>query len=83
MDPVLDRMFEDLEAALVKEIPEYFVKVFQVKKSFYVLFRKQRGKVLGRKKEKLFDSIKNISKNIYYNYARDCSMLIFSPFLSW
>ena len=50
MDPVLDRMFEDLEAALVKEIPEYFVKVFQVKKSFYVLFRKQRGKILGRKK---------------------------------
>ena len=32
MDAVLERMFEDLESSLVRELPEYFIKVSQVKK---------------------------------------------------
>lgn len=39
MDVALDRIFEDLESALVRELPEYFVKKSLVKKSFYVLVR--------------------------------------------
>ena len=39
MDVALDRIFEDLESALVREVPEYFVKNSQVKKSFCVLVR--------------------------------------------
>ena len=27
----------------------------------------------GCKKEKLFDVVENISKNIYYNYCRNCT----------
>ena len=37
MDVALDRTFKDLESALAREMPEYFVKMSQVKKSFYVL----------------------------------------------
>ena len=39
MDVALDRILKDLESALVMEMPEYFVKMSQVKKSFYVLVR--------------------------------------------
>ena len=39
MDVALDRTFKDLESALVREMQEYFVKMSQVKKSFYVLVR--------------------------------------------
>ena len=47
MEAVLDRMFNDLELSIVREMPQYFVKVSQVKKSFYALVRKPRGKILG------------------------------------
>ena len=50
MDSVLDQMFEDLEFSLSRELPQYTVKVSQVKKSFYDLIRKPRGKILGQKK---------------------------------
>ena len=73
MDAVLERMFDGLKSSLVRELPEYFIKVSQVKKLFYVLVRNPRGKILGRKKEKLFDNVENTSKNIYFNYARECS----------
>ena len=80
MGAVLDRMFEDLESSFVRELPEYFIKVSQVKKSFYVLVRKPRGKILGRKKDIPFDIVENISKNIYFNYGRDCSDLKYAFF---
>ena len=50
MDSVLDQMFEDLEFSLSRELLQYTVKVSQVKKSFYDLIRKPRGKILGQKK---------------------------------
>ena len=46
MDSVLDRMYEDIEFSLSKEFSQYIVKISQVKKSFYVLVRKPRGKIL-------------------------------------
>lgn len=80
MEAVLDRMFNDLELSIVREMPQYFVKVSQVKKSFYALVRKPRGKILGWKKEKLFDTVEYISENIYYNYAKDCHGFRYSSF---
>ena len=52
MDSVLDRMYEDIEFSLSKEFSQYIVKSSQVKKSFYVLVRKPRGKILDWKKTK-------------------------------
>lgn len=85
MDVALDRTFKDLESALAREMPEYFVKMSQVKKSFYVLVRWNRSNILGQRKKRLFDVVESISKNIYYNYARNCLDLRygFFPILSW
>ena len=79
IDAVLDRMFKDLVSSLVRELPEYFIKVSQVKKSD-VFVRKPRSKILGRKKEILFEIVENISKNITFNYARGCSDLKYAFF---
>ena len=49
MDAVLDRIFEDLKILLSKELPQYTIKVSQIKNLFYVFVRKPRGKSLGRK----------------------------------
>ena len=73
MEIVFDRVFEDLQMSLSRQLSQYIVKVSQVKKYFHLLARKPRGKYLGWKKEKLFDVVENISKNIYYNYCRDCT----------
>ena len=75
MDAVLGRLFEDLKMTLSRELSQYIAKVSQVKNSFYVLVKKSRGKIWGCKKEKLFDVVENISKNIYYNYSGDCTEL--------
>ena len=75
MDVVLDRMFDDLEMSLSRELSQYIAKVSLVKNSFYVLVRKPRRKILSCKKEQLFDVVENISKDIYYNYCRDCTEL--------
>ena len=52
MDSVLDRMYWDIEFSVSKEFTQYIVKISQVKKSFCVLVRKPRGKVLGWKQKK-------------------------------
>ena len=81
MNGVLDRLLEDLESAFLKEFPNYIVKIAQVKKSFYVLVRKPRREILGRDKNVLFKKVEEISRNIYHNYARNCSTLfVFFPY---
>ena len=60
----LGNNFSDLFSSLV-----YFVKVSQVKKLIYILIRKKRGKILGDKRQELFEQVKNISKGIYNNYS--------------
>ena len=86
MNGVLDRLLEDLESAFLKEFPDYIVKIAQVKKWFYVLVRKPRREILGRDKNVLFKKVEEISRNIYHNYARNCSRLHYSFFfhiLNW
>ena len=81
MNGVLDRLLEDLESAFLKEFPDYIVKIAQVKKWFYVLVRKPRREILGRDKNVLFKKVEEISRNIYHNYARNCSTLfVFFPY---
>lgn len=84
MHVVVDPMFGDLEMSLSRELSQYIVNVSEVKNSFYVVVGKPRGKILGCKKEKVFDLVENVSKNIYYNYCRDSTELgyIFSLILS-
>lgn len=53
MDSVLDRMYNDIEFLVSKEFPQYIAKVSKVKKSFYVLVRKSRRKILGKKTGKV------------------------------
>ena len=81
IDIVLDRIYKDIEFSVLKEFPQYIVKVSQVKKCFYVLVRKPRGKILGKKQKKLFETVESITKNIYHNYVSDCSNLRYSFFL--
>lgn len=64
MDVVVDPMFDDLEMSLSRELSQYIVNVSQVKNSFYVVVGKPRGNILGSKKEKVFDVVENVSKNI-------------------
>lgn len=49
MEDLLDRFYENLEFCVQKKkkIPRYIVNVLQVKRSFYVLVRKPRGKILN------------------------------------
>ena len=60
----LGNNFSDLFSSLL-----YFVKVSQVKKLIYILIRKKRGKILGDKRQELFEQVKNISEGIYNNYS--------------
>ena len=47
MEDLLDRFYENLEFCVQKKkIPRYIVSVLQVKRSFYVLVRKPRRKIL-------------------------------------
>ena len=64
MDVVVDPMFDDLEMSLSRELSQYIVNVSQVKNSFYVVVGKPRGNILDSKKEKVFDVVENVSKNI-------------------
>ena len=73
-------MFENLEISLRREFPHYLVKVSQVKKSFYVLIRKRRGKILDEKTKQLFDIVENNSNSLYQSQCRNCKDLIYSFF---
>ena len=66
----LNDMFDDLKDSFSNLFSGLlcFVKATQVKKSIYVLIRKKRGKILGDKRQELFEQVKNISEDIYYNY---------------
>ena len=47
MNSVRGRLFEGLETVFLKELPDYIVKISQVKKLFYVLVQKLREGILG------------------------------------
>ena len=79
MDSFLDS-FQKFQFSVSKNFSQHFVKVSHVKRSFYALERTPRGKILGQKQKKLFETVESITKNIYHNYARDCSNLRYSSF---
>ena len=67
MEDLLDRFYQNLEFCVQKKkkIPRYIVNVLQVKRSFYVLVRKPRGKILNNDWEMLFENVITISKKLY------------------
>ena len=79
----LDRMFDYLHVSLSREFPNYLyhLKVSEVRKSFYAQIRKKRGKILGDSRKELFEDVKNITENVYNNYARSCNKITFNYFL--
>ena len=77
MDSVLDRMHEGIDFSVSKNFSQHFVKVIL---SSYALVRTPRGKILGQKQKKLFETAESITKNIYHNYARGCFNLCYSSF---
>ena len=69
MDALLDRFYEDIEYAVKVQFREYYVKVSQFSSSFFVLVKRRRGKILGEKRNFLFDGLKKISEELYKKYA--------------
>ena len=69
MEELLDKFYENLEFNLQREFSRYIVKVSQVKGSFYVLIKKPRGKILGKRKKNMIDDVKYISEKVYKKYS--------------
>ena len=61
MDGLLDRFFEDMEAAVNSRFPYYFVKVSELKRSFFVLIKRSRGNIFGFRKKVLLDDLKKVT----------------------
>ena len=82
MESDLDKMFEDFEKSFHNEFSGlfYHVKVSQVKSSFYVLIKKKREMLFGEKRQQLFDKVRDISENIYKNYARNSARIMYQYF---
>ena len=52
-----------------RDFSHYILKVSQVKGSFYVLIRRQRGKSLGENLKNMFDGVKYISEKMYKKFS--------------
>ena len=63
-------MFEDLQKSIFEEFL-YYVRVSQVKRSFFVLIRKKRGKIFGSRRDEMFRTVQNIAESIYQSYSRN------------
>ena len=70
MDNLLDRFYEDLDYEVKMRFTDNYVKVSQLKSSFFVLVKQPRGKILGDKRDFLFATIKRISEELYYEYCK-------------
>ena len=68
MDALSDRFYEDVDFAVKNKFREYIVKVSELNSSF-VLIKRCRGKILGERQKFLFDNLKEITKNVYKEYA--------------
>ena len=69
MDSLLDSFYEDIERSLRNKFRKYIVKVSQLNGSFFVLIKRPRGKILGKKRKYLHDKLKEITEKIYRKYA--------------
>ena len=68
MDALSDRFYEDVDFAVKNKFREYIVKKSELNSSF-VLIKRCRGKILGERQKFLFDNLKEITKNVYKEYA--------------
>ena len=48
---------------------EYIFKVTELNSSVFVLIKRYRGKILGDRQKILYKDLKNITENIYEEYA--------------
>ena len=48
---------------------EYIFKVAELNSSVFVLIKRYRGKILGDRQKILYKDLKNITENIYEEYA--------------
>lgn len=69
MDALLDRFYEEIEYAIKNKFREYIIKVSELNSSFFVLIKRYGGKKLGEKQKYLFETVKEITENIYKQYA--------------
>ena len=69
MDALLDRFFEDIEFSVKNNFKEYILKVLELNLSFFVLIKQYRGKILGERQKILFNGLKDITENIFRDYA--------------
>ena len=69
MDSLLDSFYEDIERSLRNKFRKYIVKVSQLNGSFFVLIKRPRGKILGKKRKYFHDKLKEITEKIYRKYA--------------
>ena len=85
MEDSLDRFFETVEFSMKRKFNMYIVKVSQVKRSFYVLTRKPRGKILGDDLRFMTENVKYISEKIYRSFARHSNdfKYKFFPYFKW
>ena len=76
MEEPLDR----LEFSFHHEFSRYYIKVSQVKGSFYVLVKKPRGKILGDNLKNLFNDVTYIPEKIYNKFADDSKSFRYNYF---
>ena len=73
MESTLGKMFEDLQKSTREEFFDllHYVRVSQVKGSFFFVDQKKRGKIFGRRRDEMFRPIQNIAESTYQNYSRN------------
>ena len=69
MENLLDSLFDKLEQTFKNKFSDYIVKVSEMKRLFYVLIRKPRGKILNKNLVDMFDSVKSLSEKICFEHA--------------
>ena len=75
MDNLLDRFYEDLDYEVKRRFHNYYVKVSQLKSSFFILVKRPRGKILGDKRDFLFSNLKIISEEFIMNIVNSLARL--------
>ena len=80
MDGLLDRFFEDMEAAVTSRFPDYFVKVSELNRTFFVPMKSLRGKIFGFRRKVLFDDLKKVTEDVYNKYSERSFIFCMSYF---
>ena len=69
MDSLLDEIFDDLKTSFDKKFSDHFylLKITEIRKSFYVLIKKERRKILGGDSNNVIRIVEYISQKVYNN----------------